>query len=161
MWIRKFLGTSTLILSALLFVILFLSTAYEVNSFSAYVKALEENKEEIVGLLIIVLYMIFLVPPVFISCILLLIVGVKYLRETAGKKTHIVGLVFKAISAVVLLLEFILYLNLYPSGWVSKIFYITTAVLLFTSFGLDIYLVKLLEKTEVKTEKASKNKTKK
>ena len=148
---KKLIGFSTLLISLLLFVIIFLSSAYEFKAYSAYAKT--ANIDKVYVMLVLTLYMLFSTPIAFMGSILLLIAGVKYLRGTAGKKTRIITLVVKAISAIGLLVLFILYVMLYPTGWVSKAFYLATSLLSTIAFFMDFYLVDTTEQTKDKNKK--------
>ncbi len=154
--VKKFVGISTLFLSLLLLVIAYLSCAYEYVAYSTYAKA--AKIDELYVIFILTLYMIFSTPIAFVCFILLLIAGIKYLRDTAGKKTRIITLVVKAIAAIGLLALFIAYLVLYPTGWISKAFYIATAVLSAISFFIDFYLVDTKEKELPKGKRQSNRK---
>ena len=152
--VKKLVGISTLCLSLLLLVITFLSCAYEFVAYSTYAKT--QNLDEIYVVFVLTLYVIFSTPIAFFSFVLLLIAGVKYLRGTAGVKTRRVALVVKAIVAVGLLVLFIAYLVLYPTGWVSKAFYLATALISACSFFVDFYLYDPKQEQQQKSKKQSK-----
>ena len=142
--VKKLVGISTVCLSLLLLVITYLSCAYEFIAYSRYAKTV--GIDEVYVVFVLTLYVIFSTPLLFFAFVLLLIAGIKQLRNTAGKKTRTLSLVVKAISAIGLLALFIAYLVLYPTGWVSKGFYIATAILSSASCFLEFRFTKVEEK---------------
>ena len=151
---KKLLGLFTLGLSLLLLAITFLSIGYEYSAYSAYAKT--KNLDELYVVLKLTLHIIFTSPIVFVSALVLLFASVRYLRGRAGNRTRKVCLIVKAIAAFILLVMFIAYLILYPTGWVSKAFYLVGAILCGASFFMDFYFIPPIQQAPQKSKKQSK-----
>ena len=150
---KKFVGIFNLIVSALLFAIIFLSTIYELSAYSAYVNSLEEATfGEGLAVIVILLFMIFSAPLCLVFFILTLISGVKALRKNCGKGMVIMGDVAKILASAGLAFLFIIYIGLYPAGWISKATYLFTAVLAFGSSVFDFIVIRHFQKASATSQ---------
>ena len=144
---KKLVGIFNIVVSALLFSIIFLSTIYELSAYSAYVNSLEEaSLGEGLAVIVILLFMIFSAPLCLVFFILTLISGVKTLRKNCGKGMVIMGDVAKILASAGLSLLFIIYIGLYPAGWISKATYLFTAILALGSSVFDFVVIRHFQK---------------
>ncbi|MBQ7924041.1 MAG: hypothetical protein IJ329_01905 [Clostridia bacterium] len=145
---KKFVGIFNLIVSVLLFAIIFLSSIYELNAFAAYINSLEESNGEGLAVIAIIAFMIFSAPSALVFGILTLIAGLKTIHAKCGKGMVIMGAVAKILATAGLIILFIIYLDLYPAGWVSKATYLLTAVLALGSTVFDFIVIRFFKKPE-------------
>ncbi|MBE7085498.1 MAG: hypothetical protein E7368_05540 [Clostridiales bacterium] len=147
MKMKKFVGIFNLIVSGLLFAIIFLSTIYELNAYASYVNSLEEgNIGYAFAVLVIIVFMLFSAPLSLVFGILTLIAGLKTVRGKCGKGMVVMGVIAKILSAVGLSFLFFIYLDLYPAGWISKATYLLTAVLALGSTVFDFVAIRFFKK---------------